>query len=84
ADAYDWYETHQPGLGIRFIQAVDARISWIQQNPLMSEIVYQSYRRCLVPPFPYAIIYDFEEDRMVINSVFHCSQDPRNLRRRLR
>ncbi len=82
-EAYAWYEERRRGLGEEFLRCVDACILAIRRNPEMSAFACQNYRRALVRRFPYAIFYEFQEDTVVIYSVFHCSQDPEKWRRRL-
>jgi plasmid stabilization system protein ParE len=82
--AHRWYESQQAGLGDRFLKTLDERFAWIRKNPLMAEVVHGEYRRLLVRPFPFAIIYKIQDDLILINSVFHCSQDPQKLADRLR
>jgi hypothetical protein len=50
----------------------------------MYEVIYKDYHRALLLRFPYAIIYRVERNLIVIYSVFHCSQNPAKLRRKLR
>ncbi|HEV8714891.1 MAG TPA: type II toxin-antitoxin system RelE/ParE family toxin [Candidatus Binatia bacterium] len=83
ADAYDWYEERQPGLGEEFLRCVDVCVQSIRRNPEMYGIVHETYRRALVRRFPYAIFYEHADDTVTIYAIFHCSQDPRKWRARL-
>jgi|ERR1051326_1295815 plasmid stabilization system protein ParE len=84
-ESYAWYKEQEPGLGEEFLRCVDARVLSICRNPRLYPIAHESYRRALVRRFPYAIFYEHEErrKRVVIYSVFHCSQDPEKWRSRL-
>jgi plasmid stabilization system protein ParE len=85
ADAYLWYEEQSPGLGREFLRCVETGILSIRRNPLIHPTVHQAYRRSLVRRFPFAIFFEFvpSQNRCVVYSVFHCSQDPEKWRSRL-
>ena len=76
ADAYDWYEDQELGLGDEFLRCVDACTQFIARNPEMYEFAYENHRRALVRRFPYVVFYEYVENLVTIYAVFHCSQDP--------
>jgi plasmid stabilization system protein ParE len=39
--AYDWYESQEPGLGERFLQAVRKRLEAIREFPESCPIIYR-------------------------------------------
>jgi len=73
------------GLGMEFLRCIEMALLAIQRAPLSYPVVHESYRRSLVRRFPFAIFFEFEpaQNRCVVYSVFHCSQDPEKWRRRL-
>lgn len=85
ADAYLWYEEQSPGLGREFPRCVEVALIAIQRSPDIYPAIHGSYRRSLVRRFPFAIFFEFvpDQNRCVIYSVFHCSQDPDKWRSRL-
>ncbi len=82
-EAYGWYETRRFGLGEEFLSKVDAGIQSILRNPELHRIVHENYRRLLVRRFPYAIFYEYDNDRVTVYCVFHTSRDPEKWRHRL-
>ena len=40
-EAFDWYETRVPGLGLEFIRSVDSLLNSISRNPLSYPIFKQ-------------------------------------------
>jgi toxin ParE1/3/4 len=77
AEAIDWYEEKQAGLGTAFRESVESAISSIQANPFAYPIVQGSkVRRALTERFPYSIIYSVETDAILVVSVFHTSRNP--------
>jgi plasmid stabilization system protein ParE len=84
AEAYGWYESHEPGLGEDFLRCVEACVLTVQRHPQLYPVAVDEFRRALVRRFPFEIFYEATDDALVIYSVFHCSQDPEKWRTRLR
>jgi plasmid stabilization system protein ParE len=84
ADACFWYEEQSLGLGMEFLRCVEAAILSIHRTPLIYPVVHETYRRALVRRFPFAIFFEVDdsENRCVVYSVFHCSQNPEKWRGR--
>jgi plasmid stabilization system protein ParE len=83
AEAYDWYERRSAGLGKYFLRQLNDCFDAIRQRPLMFEIAVDDYRRALVRKFPYAVYFEHSADQIVVDAVFHCSQDPAKWQARL-
>ena len=76
-EAADWCEDQRPGLRREFVYAVDSALAAILKNPLAFPIVHGSHiRRALVHHFPFAIIYEAENDVIVVYSIFHTKRNP--------
>ena len=84
AHAYNWYEERDPGLGEEFLRCVEACLAMVCRQPSMFPPVRDNFRRALIRRFPYEIFYESTLDGLVIYSVFHCSQDPKKWRKRLK
>jgi plasmid stabilization system protein ParE len=82
-DAYAWYEERRPGLGEEFLSCVESCLHTICRSPDLYPKVYEEYRRALVRRFPYAVFYEFHDDKVVVYSVFHTSQNPKKWTSRL-
>lgn len=82
-EAYAWYESQRVGLGEDFLRRVDACLQSIRRRPLMYAIVEENYRRAIVRRFPYAIFYEYVDDRITIYAVFHSARDPNKWKQRL-
>jgi hypothetical protein len=50
----------------------------------MFEVVVDEYRRAQLRKFPYAVFFEFSAERIIVDAVFHCSQDPAKWQARLR
>lgn len=58
ADAYRWYTEKVPGLGNRFLAAVEQTLDSIQLNPAGYPIIYQTVRRSIaaqISPMEFSI-----------------------------
>jgi len=82
-EARQWYEARQPGLGMKFAMAVDASMERIRESPETYARIKKDYRLVMVHRFPYALYYEFVGDVATVYTLFHCSQDPAKLDRRL-
>jgi plasmid stabilization system protein ParE len=83
-EAHNWYENKSPGLGRRFMAAVDAEVERVGANPLEFPAVYRTIRRALLRRFPYALMYVVESDnRVTVIACFHGSRDPVHWQRRM-
>jgi plasmid stabilization system protein ParE len=71
-----YYAACQPGLEIRFIDAVQAAIRRACEAPERSRKFDGDIRRCLVHVFPYAVLYSIEKGFIYIVAVTHCHREP--------
>jgi plasmid stabilization system protein ParE len=83
ARTFDWYETRRPGLGFRFLVALEDLVSRITRHPEGYAHVVDDFRRGLVKRFPYSLFYELIDDRVMIYGVFHHADDPDKWRQRL-
>lgn len=76
-EAFEWYETQAVGLGYEFLNTVDQAIRLIKSYPQMFEQTGDDLRRCLLPRFPYGIIYGLDGGKIVIVAVAHLKKKPK-------
>jgi plasmid stabilization system protein ParE len=55
--AFEWYELQREGLGLEFLNAVEAGLALVRRSPLMFPVVYRDTRRALLRKFPYSLYY---------------------------
>jgi plasmid stabilization system protein ParE len=83
-EAAEFYDSRVPGLGVDFLDEVDAAINRILRFPDAWGPLGQKYRRCHLRRFPYSVIYSIQMDaQILIISVFHQSREPRSWRENL-
>lgn len=81
--AFNRYEWQRPGLGVRFVAAIDKRLGVIAADPLRYAVVYKDVREADVVGFKkYRIYYIAEPARILVLSVFHTSRNPLVWKRR--
>ncbi len=80
--ATDRYDGLEDGLGIRFLNAVDATIELVQKNPFGYSLLRNGRRRANVKRFPYGLFFDVEGDEIIIVSCFHAKRNPEEWQKR--
>lgn len=76
ADAFQWYESKESGLGYEFLRAFSACFGLVQRHPEIFPVV-KGYRKGLPRKFPYTFFYSFEDGLVTVYQIFHCSEDSR-------
>jgi plasmid stabilization system protein ParE len=80
--AHGWYESQEPGLGERFLEAVQKRLEAIRDFPESCPIIYRDVRRAVVSRFPYLVFYVVQPTRVTVLAVLHHSRNPASWPRR--
>ena len=73
-----WYEQEKTNLGREFIDAVEAGIAAILENPTRFGPIEKGVRRCALKRFPYRIHYLYSEQpqQVIIYAVMHVRRHP--------
>lgn len=87
-EASQWYENRRGGLGLEFLAAVDAGVQRVRHDPLAFALLETlpeepNVRRCLLPRFPYAIIYEIDSTEIRILAIAHARRRPGYWKNRL-
>jgi plasmid stabilization system protein ParE len=82
--AFEFCEACQAGRGEVFMRYLDAAFGRLRIFPEIAPLFHESYRRLLVPGFPYGIFYTIEGRRIIVSGVMDLRQDPNLIRQRLR
>ena len=75
-DAVDYYNGCRNGLGLQFAKEIYAAIRNILMFPRAWIPLSQNTRRYLVNRFPYGVIYQIEDEQIVIIAVMHLNRKP--------
>ena len=79
ADAFDWYEGQQHGLGGEFLRYINERLSRIVLRPEQYALYYKHYRRLHVKKFHYNILFRIIGKDVFIVRILHSARDHRSL-----
>jgi plasmid stabilization system protein ParE len=83
AEASDWYDAHDKGLGDDLLYAFQTTVESIVPNPLQYQAVHGKARRAMLARFPYGLIYTVSDEEITIFSCFHSSRDPKRWQSRV-
>ena len=77
-EAAAWYDTARSGLALEFIVAVDRVLRTIGERPLRYPLWQPdlSYRRVVVPRFPYLVFYHLTPQGPEVVAVAHSRREP--------
>lgn len=75
--SYHYYEARCIGLGERFREKLVERLTLIQSNPELFNIVSRNLREAVLRVFPFKVIFEVEGDDIKVYSVFHTSRKPK-------
>ncbi len=76
------FTRNKEGYGDLFIRHLDAAFTHLRAFPESAPLFHGSYRRLLVPRFPYGIFYTIES-RIIVAAVMYLRQDPERIIGRL-
>lgn len=84
-EATVWYAARGGSeLAARFLDALGASLSRLEELPRSHPEVYPGIRRALAAPFPYLLLYGISEHTILVHRCIHARRDParrRDLRR---
>lgn len=83
ADTAAWYEAQRPGLGERFMEALDGLFNRMAENPRQFPIIESAVRRALLRRFPYAIYFLVTANHIAVVAVLHVRRYPQEWQRRV-
>lgn len=72
----EYYELQQTGLGLVFAEQVYAATERIIEFPAGWTPLDNTFHRCLVKQFPYALIYTVLNNALIITSVMNLHRKP--------
>jgi hypothetical protein len=77
-----YYESRESGLGLRFLDEVDACIQQIESLPNAWPLVSKRSRRARLAHFPYGLVYQLIDNRALILAIAHLKRRPNYWRSR--
>jgi len=79
-----YYEERVDGLGIDFLTAVEQAVARIEQFPSAAPAEASDIRKKLVIGFPFAVLYSYHQQSVLILAVAHLHRRPGYWKDRLR
>jgi plasmid stabilization system protein ParE len=75
-----YYEQQENGLGVKFLDEIDATVDRIQRFPYAWHPVSARSPRCRTHRFPFGLLYQVRHDGILITAVMDLRRDPRRWR----
>jgi len=75
-EAIQYYEDQLPGLGRNFQYEIMYSLELISNHPQAWIKIGTLTRRCLIPRFPYFILYIVENDLITVTAIGHQHRNP--------
>ena len=75
-EAIEFYEAESAGLGVRFYREVMAAVVRVEAHPRAWPRLRGPVRKCVVPGFPYKLLYAIEAERLHVVAVMHGKRQP--------
>jgi plasmid stabilization system protein ParE len=82
ARAAQWYERESLGLGVAFLEVVEATLAAIAENPKRYPLVHRDVRRALLKRFPYGVFFRVRPRAIRVLAIVHLARDPSLWQRR--
>jgi addiction module RelE/StbE family toxin len=74
--AFDYYNEKSPKLGNRFLDTLDYYFERISKFPEHYQIRRKPYREAFIKDFPFLIIYEIEDQLIIVYAVFNTHKNP--------
>ncbi len=74
--SYLYYESKTLGLGDRFESQLEEYFDRITKFPFHYEVKRKPYREAFIKKFPFIIIYEVIDNKVVVYSVFNTNRNP--------
>ena len=76
-EAVGHYNQEGPGLGYELAAEVKAAFNRIASFPSAWPQFSARARRCIVNRFPYGVLYQLRDDRIIVLAIMHLKRDPK-------
>jgi len=74
--AVEYYEACEPGLGLAFMNEIQAAVSRLALNPAAWSPFTSRTRRCPIRRFPFLVIYRLQSDHIEVLAVANMRRRP--------
>jgi hypothetical protein len=84
AQAIDYYENCRKNLGYDFALEVNSTINRIIAFPTAWTEIAKGIRRCLTQRFPYGILFEYRDEKILILAVMNLHRIPHYWKQRIK
>jgi plasmid stabilization system protein ParE len=74
--AFEWYDQQRAGLGHELIEEVEEALERLSRHPQHYSAPKQKYRKLRIKRFPYLVIFEIEDIKVIVIAVRRISQEP--------
>jgi len=75
---FEWYEQSRPGLGYEMIQEIEESFERLSKHPHNYSATNKRYRKVRINRFPYIIVFEIEDTKVVVIALRHIKQESRH------
>jgi hypothetical protein len=75
-DARNWYESRRIGLGDELLDEIEVYVKVLEREPQIFQVRKHNWRYCPLKRFPYLIVFEIEQQVVVVYAVFNTYQHP--------
>jgi plasmid stabilization system protein ParE len=86
-EAVDWYDQRQPGVGLRFDEAIRTFLQTLANGPDRFRLATRLTHLARMPkPWPYSVYFtiNLEFREVKVLSIWHCKRNPAELQKKLK
>lgn len=81
--AFDWYFERSPRAADALLAQVDASLARIVSHPQLHPRYTKNTRRCILEKFPYSVVFEEEDDIVLVIALAHSKRRFGYWRRRI-
>ena len=82
--AFRWYEEQRAGIGLDFLNELQAAYARIAEGPYWYQDLGHGTRRALLRRFPFAVYFNVDAETVLVIAVIHVSRHPSRWQERQR
>ena len=76
-EAFEYLQNIQKDLGFDLLANFTDIISYLEDNPLMFQTVFENKRRAVIERFKYNVIYKIKGETVYILAIIHGKKNPK-------
>jgi len=76
AEVRDYYRQIDPALATRFLDSYAKSLRRIKENPLVPREYLAGWRRVVLVPFPYLVVFSVDDESIDVTALLHTHRDP--------